>query len=126
MVDSVATPPSEDKITDSIPRATVEQVLEAMLVINSNGEASFDDVRRRLHAKSQRQAPSSGEVMWTVVRDVLSDLQRLGFAKTGALPRKRSEVERLRNTPCSLTETGRSLADLYLERKGRAFDALLL
>lgn len=45
-----------------------------------------------------------------------------------ALPRKRSAVERLRETPCELTDAGRSLAMLVSEKqgRGRAYDELLL
>src|SRR5688500_1357038 len=126
MDDRLAASSPDDKTTDSIPRATIEQMLDVTLLIHRNGEVTFDDIRRRLQTKSLRQAPASTEAMWTVARDVLSDLQRLGFAKAGALPRKRSEVERLRSSPCGLTDSGRSLADLYLDKKGRAFDTMLV
>jgi len=64
--------------------------------------------------------------MWTAARDVLSDLERLGFLKTGPLPRKRSEVDRLQETPCQITEDGQALARLYKESRGKAFDEMLL
>jgi len=64
--------------------------------------------------------------MWTAARDALSDLQRLGYASVGVLPRKRSEVERLRETPCELTDSGRALAKVHEEKRGRAFDELLV
>ena len=64
--------------------------------------------------------------MWTVARDALSDLQKLGYAIVGVLPRKRSEVDRLRGTPCKLTDSGLALARLYAEKRGQAFDELLV
>ncbi|WP_164002145.1 hypothetical protein [Pyxidicoccus caerfyrddinensis] len=114
--------------TDSIPRAAVEQILHVVTLLDSKGTSTFDDVRQLLHLRSARSAPASREAMWTVARDVLSDLQRLGYATVGALPRKRSEVERLRESPCELTATGRALAGLLAERqgRGRAFDQLLV
>lgn len=87
---------------------------------------TFNDVRQVLHRRSARKAPPSKEAMWTVARDVLSELQKLGFATVGTLPRKRSEVERLSETPCELTEEGRLFVRLILESQGRAFDRLLI
>jgi hypothetical protein len=64
--------------------------------------------------------------MWTAARDALSDLQRLGYAVVGVLPRKRSEVDRQRETPCELTARGQDLARVHQEKPGRAFDELLV
>jgi len=64
--------------------------------------------------------------MWTVARDVLTDLNKLGLITVGSLPRKRSEVERLQETPCKVTEKGIELTRLYKESRGKAFDAMLL
>jgi hypothetical protein len=116
------------RVTDSIPRAAVEQILQVVASLDSEGKATFDHVRQILHRRSARRAPASREAMWTVARDVLSDLQRLGYATAGVLPRKRSEVERLRETPCELTESGRALARIFSEKqgRGRAFDQLLI
>jgi len=117
--------PSE-RVTDSIPRVGIDQMLDVVATLNSKGKSTFDDVRQRLHGRSARRAPASREAMWTVARDVLSDLQRLGFAVVGVLPRKRSEVDRLRESPCDLTESGRALANLFAQGRGRAFDHLLV
>ncbi len=116
------------KTTDSIPRVTVDQMLLVLDAVSrsANGKATFDTVRQALHARSTRRAPASREAMWTAARDALSDLQRLGYAAVGVLPRKRSEVERLRETPCELTESGRALVKVSEEKRGRAFDELLV
>lgn len=117
------------RITDSIPRAAIEQILQVTgTLASSDGIATFDNVRQMLHRRSSRKAPASREAMWTVARDVLSDLQKLGYATVGVLPRKRSEVDRLRETPCKLTESGLALARLFGEKQGRAraFDELLV
>jgi len=119
----------DPRVTDSIPRAAVDQILQAAAALDSSdGKATFDDVRQLLRQRSSRRAPASREAMWTVARDALSDLQKLRYATIGVLPRKRSEVERLRATPCELTESGRALARLFAEKQGRAraFDELLV
>jgi hypothetical protein len=115
------------KVKDSIPRATVGQILLALVTIaRENGKTSFERVRQELHSLSTRNAPASTEAMWTVARDALSDLQKLGYIKIGVLPRKRSEVDRLRETPCELNENGQHLTEVYQEQQGRAFDELLV
>jgi len=64
--------------------------------------------------------------MWTVARDVISDLQRLGLMQAGILPRKQSVAHRYADTPCQSTDLGLNLAQLHKESPGRAFDRLLL
>jgi hypothetical protein len=118
---------SVDKITDSIPRASVEQVLEVLaFVASSNGKSTFDQIRVFLARRSKRLAPASRTFMWTVARDVLSDLQRLSLVETGILPRKQSIAHRYAETPAQATDSGLRLASLYRESPGRAFDSLLI
>ena len=112
---------------DSVPRIRIDQLLDVLSLIDSSEDrCTFDLVRRFLHRTSKRRAPPSREVMWTVARDVLSDLDRLAFLKVGPLPRKRTEVDRLRETPCQITERGAQLARLYNQTRGKAFDEMLL
>jgi len=116
-----------DAIKDSIPRIRIDQLLDSLqLIALSRSTCTFNEVRRSLHSSSKRQAPPSREVMWTVARDVLTDLNKLGLITVGPLPRKRSEVERLQETPCKVTEKGAELARLYKKSRGKAFDAMLL
>lgn len=118
---------SNGKKTDSIPRASILQMFQTLsLMASANDSIPFEQVRAFLQQKSERKAPGSSEAMWTTTRDVLSELQRLDLVTVGILPRKRSDVERLRNTPCQITDQGRQLASLYAERPGQAFDELLV
>ena len=104
----------------------MDQLLDVLSHISSSsGKCTFEQVRAFLYKIAKRKAPPSREVMWTVARDVLTDLQRLGFLKTGMVPRKRSEVNRLRETPCEITPAGSELARLYKEKRGEAFNKLL-
>jgi hypothetical protein len=64
--------------------------------------------------------------MWTVARDVLTELDRLKLAVVGVLPRKLSDVGRLRDTPCEITSPGAKMTLLHAGTSGRAFDAVLL
>lgn len=113
--------------TDSIPRVRIAQLLDVISAVAFSLEAcTFEGIRRFLHRTSKRKAPPTREVMWTSARDVLSDLARLGFVKTGPLPRKRSEVDRLRDTPCQITKEGQELARTYKESRGKAFDEMLV
>jgi len=117
----------EDTIKDSIPRIRIDQLLDSLRLISlSKSTCTFDEVRRSLHSSSKRQAPPSREVMWTVARDALTDLNKIGLITVGPLPRKRSEVERLKETPCKVTEKGMEIARIYKESRGKAFDSILL
>jgi hypothetical protein len=115
-------------MTDVIPRVGVEQLLGALKVLASanGGRAAFEDVRQLLQRTSIKRTAGSREAMWTSTRDALAELQRLGFATTGPLPRRRSEVERLRQSPCAITDTGAAMATLFSEKPSRAYDALLV
>jgi hypothetical protein len=116
--------PNDNK--DSIPRVGVGQLFDVLGLVASTNHCTFELVRALLCKTAKRKAPPSREAMWTVARDVLSDLQRLGFLRAGALPRKRSEVNRLRETPCEITDNGAELAQLHQEKKEKAFDKLLI
>ena len=118
--------PSPSKITDAIPRVALEQLFSTLRLLASRERATFDDVRLLLQQETARRVPGSREAMWTSARDALAELQRLGLAKTGPLPRKRSEVDRLRGSPCELTSQGRELATRYQEKPGYGFDSLLI
>lgn len=117
----------KDIIKDSIPRIRIDQLLDSLRFISlSKSTCTFDEVRRSLHSSSKRHAPPSREVMWTVARDALTDLNKLRLITVGPLPRKRSEVERLKETPCKVTEKGMEIARLYKDSRGKAFDSILL
>lgn len=119
--------PDNDAVKDSIPRIRIDQLFDSLhLIAISKPTSTFNEVRLSLYRSSKRQAPPSREVMWTVARDVLIDLNKLGLIEVGPLPRKRSEVERAQETPCKITEKGAELARLYKESPGKAFDAVLL
>ncbi|GEM_PF-3343726 len=112
---------------DSIPRVGIDQLLDVLShITSSESRCTFDQVRNFLYKTAKRKAPPSREASWTVARDVLSDLQRFGFLKAGTLPRKRSEVERLRETPCEISESGSELARVYREKRSEAFNKLLI
>jgi hypothetical protein len=115
------------KLTDSIPRAALAQIIQILGYLAATEESStFEQVRLFLLKRSSRAAPSSKVAMWTVARDVLIELQKLGFVEAGVLPRTQSLAERHANTPCRLTEAGRALADVCKESQGRALDQLLV
>ncbi len=115
------------KVTDSIPRASIEQILSCLRFLAAqNGVSIFDAVRTHLLAGSSRKAPNTATAMWTVARDVLTELDKLKLAKVGALPRKLSDVDRFRDTPCQISPSGAEMARLQSEKVGRAYDAMLV
>lgn len=117
----------DQRTTDSIPRAAISQIVQVLAHLAAGGgRSTFDQVRLFLLKRSQRSAPSSPTAMYTVARDVLIELQKLGLITSGIVPRKQSDLETHSQAPCELTEAGRDLADLHRQSPGRAFDHLLL
>ena len=100
----------ETKLTDSIPRAGLAQIVQVLGYMASAEESStFEQVRLFLLKRSSRAAPSSKVAMWTVARDVLIELQKLGYLEAGVLPRTQSLAARHADTPCRLTDAGKPL-----------------
>ncbi len=115
------------KITDTIPRASIDQILSALgFLASQNARCTFDAIRVHLLAASSRKAPNTASALWTVARDVLSELEKLKLANVGVLPRNLSDVDRLRETPCEILPRGTEIAQLHADKPGRAYDALLV
>ena len=114
------------KITDTIPRASVEQILGTLGHLAQLEKSNFEAIRRFLYSQSGRRSPASTTALWTVARDVLTELQRLSLAVVGVLPRRRSDIDRLRESPCEITSTGKELATVFATKRGVAYDNLLL
>ena len=118
---------ADRNITDTIPRASIEQILRGLrFLAEQEGSTTFDAVRTNFIASSNRRAPNTATAMWTVARDALTELTKLNLATTGVLPRKLSDVVRLRETPVRVSPLGIDMARLYSEKVGRAYDALLI
>jgi hypothetical protein len=117
---------NDSKVTDTIPRASIAQVLGVIGYLATNEKSNFDLVRRELYSLSGRRSPASATALWTVARDVLTELNRLGFATIGTLPRRRSDVERLCESPCEITAAGKDLAQVQATNSGQAYDTLLV
>lgn len=116
----------DSKITDTIPRASVEQILGTLGHLAPLEKSNFEAIRRFLYSQSGRRSPASTTALWTVARDVLTELQRLSLAVVGVLPRRRSDIDRLRESPCEITPAGKELATVFATKKGVAYDNLFL
>ena len=114
------------KTTDTIPRASIAQILGTIGHLTSVEKSDFDAVRRFLYSLSGRRTPASQTALWTVARDVLTELQRLGLATVGTLPRRRPDIDRFRESPCEITPVGADLAHVHTAKSGQAYDTLLL
>jgi hypothetical protein len=117
---------ADAKTTDTIPRASIAQILGTLGHLATVEKADFESVRRFLYSSSGRRVPASQTALWTVARDVLTELQRLGLAKVGALPRRRPDIDRLRESPCEITDAGADLAHVHIAKSGQAYDTLVL
>jgi hypothetical protein len=112
-------------VTDTIPRARLRQILDALAAVSMMGGCTFDEVRGFLSRRSKTTSLTPF-AMATVARDVLSDLNRLQLVHIGPIPRKRSELEQRKHAKCEITDDGAKLAELYRATPGQAFDRLLL
>jgi hypothetical protein len=102
------------------------QILGALGYLASVKKSDFDTVRQFVYSLSGRRTPASQTALWTVARDVLTELQRLGLATVGILPRRRSDIDRLRESPCEITVEGTNIASIHAAKPGQAYDTLLL
>jgi hypothetical protein len=115
----------EKRLTDTLPRASIQQVLGMLQVIASSNKTTFEDVRLALIRFSGRRAPASHDAKWTTARDVIGELQRLGYLAETAFPRQKEVLNRLRHSVIAATDEGRKLADFYGKNRSHAFDELL-
>lgn len=117
--------PAERKLTDTLPRASLQQILGVLRLIAGSNKTTFEDVRLALIRSSARRAPSSPDAKWTTARDVISELQHLGYAAEAVFPRQKNVLNRLRHSVIAATEEGRRLADYFQKNRSHAFDELL-
>jgi hypothetical protein len=117
--------PVERKLTDTLPRASIQQLLGSLRLIAGSNTTTFDDVRLALVRSSARRAPASPDAKWTTARDVIAELQRSGYVAEAVIPRQKSVLSRLRQSVLAATDDGRKLADLYDNNRSQAFDELL-
>src|SRR5207302_5332561 len=115
----------DTKVTDTLPRASVAQILGALRLIANSPKTRFEDVRLFLVRASTRRAPASADAKWTTARDVIGELQRLGFVVGVAIPRQKKDLIRFRQSVIDVTGDGAKLADNYGNNRGHAFNELL-
>jgi CII-binding regulator of phage lambda lysogenization HflD len=113
---------AERKLTDTLPRASIRQILDVVRSIAAEGRASFDEVRVTLVRSAARKAPASLDAKWTTARDILAELQRLGYVVGDGIPRQKAEVSRLRLSVFEITDTGQKLAQKYKDSPSYALD----
>jgi len=111
------------KVTDSIPRARIADILGVLAFVASSGRTTFEQIRLHLLERSKKVAPASRWALGTVARDIVVDLQKLGLVDAGTVPRTVANADRLGDAPCEVTEKGRELAS---QPRGHATDQILI
>ena len=109
--------------TDSIPRVRIRDLMVGLQFLGRNPEATLEALRVKLN--TDRKAPGGRTAGYSVARDVASELDRLGYANAGPLPKDAKGFEKKRDSPVRLTEAGRDLAQLLRRDRGEAYVALL-
>jgi hypothetical protein len=111
--------------TDTLPRASVQQILGALRFIARSKTATFEQVRAAIVRFAARRSPASADAKWTTARDVLAELQRLGYVSGGPIPRQKNVLARFRESLFEVTPEGLKMATSYESGPSQAFDELL-
>lgn len=112
-------------ITDTLPCASVQQILGVLRFIARSKTATFEQIRAAIVRFAARRSPASADAKWTTARDVLAELQRLGYVAGGPIPRQKNVLARLRESFFEVTPEGLKMATSYESGPSRAFDELL-
>lgn len=109
--------------TDSIPRLKVRDLMISLQFLGRNPEADLEALRIKL--QTDRKMPGARTAGYSVARDVASELDRLGYADVGPLPKDAKSFESKRRTQVRLTATGRELAHTLRHDRAEAYVTLL-
>jgi len=109
--------------TDTIPRIKVRDLVSAVQFLSRNDSPTLEALRVKLNA--DRRTLSGGTAGYSVARDVASELDRLGLANVGPLPKDAKGFEKKRDTVLTLNDGGRDLAERIRTDRAEAYGSIL-
>jgi hypothetical protein len=109
--------------TDTIPRIKARDLVSVVQFLSRNNTATLESLRVKLNV--DRKKPSGGTAGYAVARDVAAELDRLGLAKVGPLPKDAKGFEKKRNTVVRLVDAGSDLAEMIRTDRAGAYIHLL-
>jgi hypothetical protein len=109
--------------TDTIPRIKVRDLVSVVQFLSRNNAATLESLRVKLN--TDRRKPSGGTAGYAVARDVAAELDRLGLAKIGPLPKDAKGFEKKRDTVIRLRDEGSHLAERIRTDRAEAYVHLL-
>lgn len=109
--------------SDTIPRIKIRDLLSGAQFVARNRNATLDSLRVKLN--TDRRSLLGGTAGYSVARDVASEMDRLGYAKVGPLPKDAKGFEKKRDTAIRLSEAGAELAkQLRIDRSAAYLQVL--
>ncbi len=109
--------------TDTIPRIKIRDLISAIQFLSRNDAPTLEALRVKLNA--DRGTLSGGTAGYSVARDVASELDRLGLAHVGSLPKDAKGFEKKRNTILRLNHEGDKLAEQIRTDRAGAYANIL-
>lgn len=113
---------SDKQSTDTIVRVTARDLLLILRTFEQSPESTLENVRLRLC--HDRKMKRRGTFLWSTARDIISELDRLGYVKGVSSPKTSRHFEEIATAPVHLTDDGRALLASFTCDKGAAYDAL--
>ncbi len=110
--------------TDTIPRIRLRDLVSAIQFVGRTEAPTLESLRVKLNA--DRRTVSGGTAGYSVARDTASELDRLGLALVGPLPKDAKGFEKKRNSVIKLNEHGRELADKIQSDRAAAYNQLMI
>jgi hypothetical protein len=113
---------SERQTTDTVPRITARDLFLILRTFEQVSESTMENVRLRLC--HDRRMKRRGTFLWSTARDILGELDRLGYVSDVPSPKTARQFEEMAVAPVHITEEGKSLLSKFEEDKGDAYDTL--
>jgi len=108
--------------TDTITRVTARDLLLILRTFEQSPESTMENVRLRLCL--DRKMKRRGTFLWSTARDILVELDRLGYVTGAPSPKTSRHFEDLAVAPVRLAEDGRALLATFVSEKALAYDTL--
>ena len=113
---------SEKLPTDTVPRVAARDLLLILRTFEQSPESTMENIRLRLC--HDRKMKRRGTFLWSTARDILGELDRLGYVSSAPSPKTSRHFEEVATMPVRISEDGRALLATFANDKGAAYDSL--
>lgn len=113
---------AEKQLTDTVPRLSARDLFLILKTFEQSAESTMENVRLRLC--HDRRLKRRGTFLWSVARDILGELGRLGYVSDVPSPKTSRQFEELAMGAVHLTDDGHALLSKFLGDRASAYDDL--